>query len=68
MAKPTKQKAALPLFFIILLPALFLISTGCGHRPMTGSARSLYETAEKNYRQQNFSDAIEIYQQIQNEY
>jgi outer membrane protein assembly factor BamD len=64
-----QQRSSLQFFSIIIsLFLLSLITGGCSHRPMTGSARSLYETAEKDYRQQNFSDAIEIYQQVQNEY
>lgn len=54
------------MFSLFLLP---LLLGGCGgHGTLTGTARSLFETGERNYRHQNFSNAIEIYQQIQNEY
>ncbi len=52
---------------MVLIFLLFI--SGCGsHRSLTGTAKSLYEAGERDYRHKNFSDAIEIYQQIQNEY
>ncbi|MEA2109704.1 MAG: outer membrane protein assembly factor BamD, partial [Pseudomonadota bacterium] len=64
-----KRIPAFPLFFIMMALTFLLFTGGCGgHGTLTGTARSLYERGEQNYRHKNFSDAIEIYQQIQNEY
>ena len=54
-----------------MIPTLtfLLLTGGCGgHGSLTGTTKSLYEIGERNYRHNNFADAIEIYQQVQNEY
>ncbi len=68
MVNPMKRIPVFPLF--LMIPTLtFLLLTGCGgHKSLTGTAKSLYEIGERNYRHNNFAGAIEIYQQIQNEY
>ena len=64
-----KQIPAFPLFLMMLTLTLLLFTNGCGsHRSLTGTAKSLYEAGERDYRHKDFSDAIEIYQQVQNEY
>lgn len=64
-----KRIPAFSLLFIIMVLPFLLFTGGCGnHQSLTGSARSLYETGERNYRHKNFSDAIEIYQKVQNEF
>ncbi len=65
------QRQPLPVLLtgIFSLFFLLLIMGGCGgHKSLTGTAKSLYEAGERDYRHKNFSDAIEIYQQVQNEY
>ena len=70
MVNPMKRTPAFSLFLMMMaLLFLLLVTGGCGgHGSLTGTAKSLYETGERNYRHKNFPDAIGIYQQVQNEY
>jgi len=69
MVNPMKRIPVFPLFLMIPTLTLLLFTSGCGgHKSLTGTAKSLYETGERDYRHKNFSNAIEIYQQVQNEY
>lgn len=54
---------------LIALLAILLVAGCAGKSSLpTGSARSMFQLAEKLYAEERFNKAIEIYQHIQNEY
>ncbi|MBN2331606.1 MAG: outer membrane protein assembly factor BamD [Deltaproteobacteria bacterium] len=64
------QSSLLATCFIVLALGFLLLATGgCArHGTVTGDARSIYQQGERFYERQRFARAIEIYQQVQNEY